>query len=101
MEIKEALSAAGAAFPARILVIKGELRAASLEQAVVPAEIADEFEVRREAGLVQHAPGVAAHRKHSPRLDVMVLVQHDAVRMVGDAAEDHGGSRRSRGQVLH
>ena len=49
-------------------------------------EIADEIEVRREAGVAQHAPGVAADREDPAGFDAVVCVEHEGVRLFGDAA---------------
>jgi hypothetical protein len=40
--------------------------------------------MRREAGVGEHAPGVAAHREHAARLDGVVLVQDETVFLGGE-----------------
>src|SRR3989338_1559716 len=76
----------GAAF----ILYKRDVAAATRENSVVPAEVADELEVPPEARVVQHAPGVAADRKNPPGFDVVMPVEDKAMRMIGDrAAIDH------------
>ena len=54
-------------------------------------EIADEAEVRCEAGLLQHPERVAAHRKHLAGFDRVVAVEIEAVGVLGNRASvDHG-----------
>ena len=50
------------------------------------AEIANKAEVRREAAVMQHAVGVAAHREDLAGFDVVVLVEDEAVGRIADAA---------------
>ena len=53
--------------------------------------IAEEFEVRREAALGEHAKGVAANRKHPTDFDQMMLVERESVFRAGEAARvTHG-----------
>ena len=61
-------------------------RAAAGEDAVVAREIADEVEMRGEARVGQHLPGVAADREHLAALDGVVLVEHEHVLGMRDAA---------------
>ena len=49
-------------------------------------EIADEIEMRLEARVGQHAPGVAAHRKDLAALDEVMAVKLEGFRLIGDAA---------------
>jgi hypothetical protein len=49
-------------------------------------EIADEIEMPAEPGIGQHAPGVAAHRKHLSALDEMMTIELKGVRLLGDAS---------------
>ena len=54
------------------------------------AEVVDEIEMRGKTGLVQHAPGIAAHREHPPGFDGMVLVQRETLFVSCNAAPvDH------------
>ena len=60
--------------------------AAALEDAVVAAEIANEIKVFCEAGVLEHAPGIAADREYAPGFDVVVAVQTEPLRAVGHGA---------------
>ena len=52
----------------------------------MPAEVADVIKVLLEARVAQHAPGVAAHREDTAGFNVVVFVEHEAVRIAGNAA---------------
>src|SRR5215510_14602193 len=49
------------------------------EDAVMGGEAADEIEMRGKARLGQHAPGVAADRKHLASLDQMMSIEFESV----------------------
>ena len=72
--------------PRNLAGVERHAAAAAGEDSVMPAEVADELEVRPETGLVQHAPGIAAYREHPPGLDGVVLVQDEMPFMADDAA---------------
>jgi len=52
----------------------------------VRAEISDQIEMRCEPRIGEHAPGIAAHREDLARLDKMVTVELECVRLVGQTA---------------
>lgn len=54
--------------------------ATALEEAVVPPEVADKREMREEAGVAQHPPGVSADGKHLAGFDIVVLIEHEPSR---------------------
>ena len=68
----------------RVAGREGQPAATAREAPVVPAEVADEIEVRSQARLVQHSPGVAADREYPPGVDPMVLVQDVPLLVAGD-----------------
>ena len=49
-------------------------------------EVANKFEMPAEPGVGQHAPRVAAHRKHLAALDEMMPVEREGIGLFGDAA---------------
>ena len=49
-------------------------------------EIADEIEMRLEARVGKHAPGIAAYRKDLAALDEVMAVKLEGFRLIGDAA---------------
>src|SRR3990167_1750338 len=79
-------SAAGAWVGGAVVIVVRQHRAAALEDAEVLAEIANKAEVRREAAVMQHAVGVAAHREGLAGLDMVVLVEDEGMGRIGDTA---------------
>jgi hypothetical protein len=70
----------------RLFLLKWQSTPAAGEDAVMAREVADEVEIRCEAGFVEHAPGVAAHREDAAGLDGVVLVKDEALFLAGDAS---------------
>lgn len=62
---------------------KGQIITTSGKNSVVLIKIADELEVFSEAGIMQHAPGIATNGEYTPDFDVMVAVQNKAMRVIG------------------
>lgn len=52
----------------------------------MPVEIADEVEVRCKAAVLKHPKAVAADWKDTPGLDCVMLVEIEAVRMLGNSS---------------
>ena len=65
--------------------IERQLPAATGEQAIMTGEVADELEMRAEAGVGKHTPGIAADREHLAALDQMMAVELEGVLLFGDA----------------
>src|SRR3990170_8840258 len=60
--------------------------AATGEDAVMSSEVAEKIEMRREARVGQHAPGVAAHREDLAAFDEMMPVELERVGLLRHAS---------------
>ena len=72
------------------ILYKRYVTAATGENPIVTVKITDEFEVLPETCVIQHAPGVTAHRENTPGLNLVMAVEGKTMRMIGyRAAIDH------------
>jgi hypothetical protein len=56
----------------------------------VPVEITDEVKMGAKSRVMQHAPGIAANRENASSRNIVVLVEDEAVMVLGYAAAiDH------------
>src|SRR3989339_896619 len=70
----------------RSFTFEGQPATTACKQAIVTAEATDKLKMPAETCFVQHPPGIAANRKDAPRLDIVMLVQYHAARMIGYGA---------------
>src|SRR5262245_10792665 len=73
------LAAAAAAWLGRVARGERDRGPTAGEDAVMGAEVPDEVEVRGEARVGKHAPGIAANREHLAGLDEMVPVKFEGI----------------------
>lgn len=67
-------------------LIKRQTHTTAFENAVVATEIADKLKVGRKAGVLEHAPGIAAHGEDPAGFYLVMFVEHKVVWIVGHGA---------------
>src|SRR3990172_895407 len=72
---KTADSAACRVIPDSPVPVEGQTAPASFKQAIMTAEIANKIEMFGEARVMEHAPGIAAHRECLSGFYIVMFVQ--------------------------